>query len=137
MAAGRGGGPFVGVSAVVVRGGRVLLGLRRGSLGAGTWGFPGGKVETGEDPTETVRRELLEETGLVATAIEPIRWTSDIIPGPDQHFVTLHHRVRAGGEPAILEADKVDRWSWFAPDELPAAVFAPSASLFAGGWRLG
>jgi hypothetical protein len=35
-------GPLVGVSAVVVREGAVLLGRRRGAHGSGTWAFRGG-----------------------------------------------------------------------------------------------
>ena len=129
-------GPFVGVSAIVVRDGAVLFGRRRGSIGDGTWAFPGGKVDAGEDPADTVRRELLEETGLVARSVRPIAWTSDLIPGAGQHFITLHHVVVAdGGEPIVREVDKVESWSWFDWDELPSPVFAPAAALIASGWR--
>ena len=48
---------------------RVLLG-QRASLPR-RWAFPGGKVETDETPLEAARRELTEETGLVAVS-EPV-----------------------------------------------------------------
>jgi 8-oxo-dGTP diphosphatase len=131
-------GPLVGVSAVVVRGGLVVVGRRRGSHGAGSWAFPGGKVEPGEDPRDVVVRELDEETGLRAVRVEPIAWTSDLLThGEDTlHFITLHHLVEvARGEPVVREADKVEDWRWVACDDIPEPVFAPAASLLATGWR--
>ena len=84
-------GPFVGVSAIVTRDGAVLVGRRRGAHGVGTWAFPGGKPDPGEHPRDTVRRELLEETGLTARTVEPVAWTSDVIADSAQHYITLHH----------------------------------------------
>jgi 8-oxo-dGTP diphosphatase len=128
-------GPFVGVSAIVARGGAVLLGRRRGAHGAGTFAFPGGKPEPGEHPSDTVRRELLEETGLAAREVRPLAWTSDVFADGDLHFVTLHHLVDADGEPEVREPDKVETWGWYAWDALPEPLFAPAASLLADGWR--
>jgi 8-oxo-dGTP diphosphatase len=128
-------GPFVGVSAIVVRDGAVLIGRRRGAHGAGTWAFPGGKSDPGEHPSDTVRRELLEETGLAARSVQPVAWTSDVFADGDMHFITLHHLVDAVGEPAVREPDKVEVWRWYPCDELPEPLFAPAASLIAGGWR--
>ena len=54
----------VGVAVIVRRKGHVLMGLRKGSHGAGTWSFPGGHLETGETVTMCAARELLEETGV-------------------------------------------------------------------------
>jgi 8-oxo-dGTP pyrophosphatase MutT (NUDIX family) len=71
-------GPFLGVSAIVARDGAVLLGRGRGAHGAGTFAFPGGKPDPGEHPSNTVRRELLEETGLAACSIRAVAWTSDV-----------------------------------------------------------
>jgi 8-oxo-dGTP diphosphatase len=129
-------GPYLGVSAVVVREGRMLLGRRRGAHGAGTWSFAGGKVDPGEHPSDTARRELLEETGLRALTAEPLVWTSDVFAGDGLHYVTLHHHVVVDeGEPRICEPDKVDEWLWFAWDSPPEPMFGPAASLFASGWR--
>jgi 8-oxo-dGTP diphosphatase len=128
-------GPFVGTSAVVVRGGLVLLGRRLGAHGAGEWSFPGGKVDAGEPPAAAAARELAEETGLVATSVTPIGWTNDVFAAEGLHFVTLHHLVEATGEPEVLEPDKVEGWSWHAWDALPDPLFAPIRSLVADGWR--
>lgn len=128
-------GPFVGASAIVARNGAVLLGRRRGAHGAGTFAFPGGKPEPGEHPVDTVRRELLEETGLTARVVTPIAWTSDVFTDANLHFVTLHHLVDADGEAKVREPDKVEAWAWYAWDALPEPLFAPAASLLATGWR--
>ena len=62
--------PVVGVGAVVIRDGRVLL-IRRGKEPLrGRWLVPGGTVELGETLEEAVVREILEETGLEVTPIE-------------------------------------------------------------------
>lgn len=47
-------------AALILRGDRILIAQRETLL----WEFPGGKIETGEDPRDTVRRELQEELGL-------------------------------------------------------------------------
>ncbi|WP_354700704.1 MutT/NUDIX hydrolase [Paraconexibacter sp. AEG42_29] len=128
-------GPLVGASAIVVRDGRVLLGRRRGAHGAGTWSFPGGKVDAGEAPATAVARELEEETGLIARAVTRVTWTDDVFPDDGLHYVTLHHLVEAVGEPARREPEKVDGWSWHRWDALPEPLFAPVASLVETGWR--
>ncbi len=60
--------PIIGVGGVVVAGSRVLLVRRATEPLKGEWSVPGGMLELGEKLRDGVRREVLEETGLV---IEP------------------------------------------------------------------
>ena len=60
---------IIPVSAAIItkaeKGGSVLVGRRRQGLSdSGKWEFPGGKILPGEDPGETVRREIEEEFGI-------------------------------------------------------------------------
>ncbi len=56
--------PIIGVGAVIVEGGRVLLVRRDTEPLRGEWSVPGGMLELGEKLRDGVRREALEETGV-------------------------------------------------------------------------
>ena len=56
--------PIVGVGAVIICDGRILLERRKNDPGKGKWSIPGGLVELGESTEQTVIREVKEETDL-------------------------------------------------------------------------
>ncbi len=80
--------PAVTAFAFVERDGRYLVLRREHEPHRGDWDLPGGFVECGETPAEAVTRELREETGLDAEALELLgaykstygagRWTVDV-----------------------------------------------------------
>ena len=97
----------------------VLLGQRRGAHGAGSWAFPGGHLEHGEEWGACAARELAEETGL---ALPPHRFSAggvvnDVMRGPPQlHYVTLLQTARLSAEeaarPRNCEPHKCGGWEW-------------------------
>jgi ADP-ribose pyrophosphatase YjhB (NUDIX family) len=115
--------PFIGVGAVIVQDGRVLL-IRRGKAPLlGEWSLPGGVLECGEMLRDATKREALEETGLTVEIGEMLGVYERIIPAGDgrtrYHYVLIDFLCRpAGGEPkAGTDAAEV---RWFSRDELPA-----------------
>lgn len=120
----------VGVAAVVLRDGRVLLGERIGSHGAHTWATPGGHLELGESIEECAKRETFEETGLVVNSFQNLGFTNDIFEKENKHYVTLFVVTSCSiGEPQIIEPEKCKQWKWFNLDELPEPLFLPLTNL--------
>jgi ADP-ribose pyrophosphatase YjhB (NUDIX family) len=106
--------PLVGVGAVVVDEGRVLL-VRRGTEPLkGHWTLPGGLVELGEPLLAAVVREVREETGLIVEPLELIELLDRIHREGERvryHYVIADYlcRVAGGTLRAASDADAV-RW---------------------------
>lgn len=81
--------PIVGVGAVIVDGGRVVLVKRRHEPLAGRWSLPGGSLEVGETLEAGVAREMLEETGL-EVRVGPVVEVFDRILYDDEGRVRYH-----------------------------------------------
>lgn len=64
--------PLVGVGAVAIKNGKILLVRRAFDPGAGKWSIPGGLVEVGEKLSEACSRETEEETGIKVEILELI-----------------------------------------------------------------
>jgi 8-oxo-dGTP diphosphatase len=98
----------VGVYAVCVDADRLLLTrLWEHDVDAGRWTLPGGGMEWGEDPLDTLRRELWEECGLEGEVEGLFELASEVYPpwsGYDAlHQLRIVYRVRVSGEPRVVE----------------------------------
>ena len=107
--------PVVGVLAVALTPGHVLLVQRRNPPDAGLWGFPGGKVEAGETVAEAALRELSEETGLIARP-GPQLGTKDVLHHDDDGRLLFHYFlvalacIGADGDPVAADDAAEARW---------------------------
>lgn len=103
-----------------------LLLQRRGD--DDSWGIPGGALELGESLEDAARRELTEETGLVAGALELL----DVYSGPgfflrypngdEAYVVGATFRTRAvSGVPKVDGRESVEL-RYFALDAIPSTM---------------
>lgn len=110
-------------AALVADDGRVLLAQRpEGKALAGTWEFPGGKLEPGESPEAALARELEEELGITAPALDPFTFAS--FAYPDFHLVMLLYWCRHWqGVPHGRDGQAL---RWERPADMPALPMPPA-----------
>lgn len=98
-----------------------LIGMRKGSHGAGTYALPGGHLEFGETTEECAAREVLEETGLQVSNLQFLTATNDYMEAEGKHYVTLFMvgvRDSENEDPRVLEPEKCEGWEWITWKEL-------------------
>jgi 8-oxo-dGTP diphosphatase len=108
---------LVAACALIDPDGRVLIAQRpEGKAMAGLWEFPGGKVEGGERPEESLIRELREELGIVVKedCLAPLTFASHRYPA-FHLLMPLYVCRRWDGIVAAREGQKL---KWVRPNEL-------------------
>ncbi len=133
--------PLVGVGAIIVHEGRVLLVLRGTEPARGRWSIPGGLIEVGEALAEAVIREVREETGLQVEPLELVELLDRIHRDGDRvryHYVIADYlcRVVGGTLHAASDADAarwVERAEW---NSNGAIVLDPiTVRVIEAGWQ--
>jgi ADP-ribose pyrophosphatase YjhB (NUDIX family) len=112
--------PLIGVGAVIVEDGRVLLVKRGHPPLAGEWSIPGGVLEVGELLREAAVREAREETGLLVEPGEILGVFDRLIRTGDRvqyHYVLIDFLCRriSGDVQPGSDADEV---RWFTAEEI-------------------
>ena len=108
---------LVAACALIDTDGRVLLAERpTGKSMAGLWEFPGGKIEAGERPEQTLIRELKEELGIVVKepCLAPLTFASHAYP--DFHLLMPLFVCRRWEE--TVTALEGQRLAWVRPNRL-------------------
>ena len=119
----------VGASVIVVdEENRVLLQLRSDNH---CWGYAGGSVELDEPVEDAAKRELFEETGLIAMELELF----GVFSGKDTHYIypngdevsniDIVYICRKYTGSLICQEGEVDKLKFFKPNELPDNIFEP------------
>lgn len=113
--------PIVGVGAVILKEGKLLLVKRGNEPAKGKWSIPGGVVELGENLEEAVTRETKEETGLDVEAQRLVdvvdQMETDEAGRVKYHFVIVDYLLKIKSGEAIAGSD-VDELKWVALNEV-------------------
>jgi len=113
--------PVVGVGAVVIKDGKVLLVKRGIAPSKGMWAIPGGSLELGETLQQGAEREILEETGVVVEAGKPF-YSFDFFERDDDDRIRFHYVIvdmmadYISGD--VQGADDALEARWVSPEEL-------------------
>jgi 8-oxo-dGTP diphosphatase len=116
---------LVAACALVDADGRVLIAQRpAGRPMAGLWEFPGGKVEAGERPEDTLIRELKEELGIIVdeACLAPLTFASHSYP-QFHLLMPLYVCRRWQGTVMALEGQKL---AWVRPNRLREYPMPPA-----------
>ena len=109
--------PIVGVGAVIICNGKILLEKRKNEPGKGKWSVPGGLVELGESVEQTVMREVEEETGLEVEKPEHIDVVDNVVRDDNDeikyHFVIIDYFVKLKGG-TVKAASDAEELKWVA-----------------------
>jgi len=133
--------PLLGVGAVIVDRGRVLLVRRGNEPMKGHWTLPGGLLELGERLMDGVVREVQEETGLLVECLELIELIDRIHREGTRvqyHYVIADYlcRVTGGDLKAASDADVVrwvEREEWIVQGAL--SLDSLTVQVVEAGWR--
>lgn len=107
--------PIRVTGALITDGDKILIARRApGQSLAGHWEFPGGKVEPGETPEESLRRELYEELGIVAEVGEHFATSVHHHPRGTIELQVYFARIKSGQ--LVLKVH--DAVAWVTPGEL-------------------
>jgi 8-oxo-dGTP diphosphatase len=123
--------PIVGVGAVILVDGKVVLIKRRFEPLAGQWSLPGGTLEVGESLEAGTAREILEETGLVVEVGPVIEVFDRILFDSDKrvryHFVLIDYLCRPTGG-TLCHGSDVDDAVLADPSDLERYRLTPKAT---------
>lgn len=115
---------------------RILLVKASRGFTKGTWNIPGGFVTYGEPPEESMRREMLEETGLALRLEKLLGVFTQKFASP--YFMRGHmYAARAEGTALKLKADEIADAQWFSLEEARRLLMNPFARRALGAWDQG
>jgi len=98
-------------AAVIEKDGKVLLAKRmKGTHREGRWEFPGGRVEIGENPRDTIKREIREELGIDIEVKEIFEISSHVYEDDDKQVILIAFKCEfKGGD---IDKKEVADYAW-------------------------
>ena len=107
-------------AALIVRDGKILMGLREYQKGNPVWTFPGGRCELGEKPEDGLRRETIEEIGITDLDIVKLLGKKKGMYRDETGVdVVSMFKCTTHQDPQLCEPEKFLEWRWLDPNDLP------------------
>lgn len=106
---------------IVARDTNRFLMLHRVNYPSGTWSALAGGMEDGEDPIETVKREIGEEIGLDPSLVHGIKIVGISHAMGHPHYVMVGF-VDREFKVSNLKKDENDKYGWFSVNNLPSPL---------------
>lgn len=125
--------PKVGVGALVIEQGRILLVRRAMTPERGKWSIPAGFLDYGDDPRETAVEEVRQETNLqveITELLDVYHNPQALQEGGASVFILYRARLIGG---RLAAGDDASEAAFFAPDSLPILAFASTRDAI-GRW---
>lgn len=113
-----------GAKVVVLGPDRTVLLIRHSYVGSETWMLPGGGVQRGEDAAVAAAREVLEETGILPTAIRLHGEFLDTTRGARNH-ISIY--IGEGASEPQCDGREIVAAAWHPIDALPSNIASGSA----------
>jgi len=122
-----------GAYGIVIKEGKILLSLKKTGPYKDFWDLPGGKIEFGETPEETLKRELLEEVAICGNNFQLLFVGNNIAEYKEQkgkykfHHLGIVYKVKEFLRLSNLICEETN--SWFLLNEMPEKL-TPFAKQF-------
>lgn len=110
------------VAAIITDGKRILATQRKEGEFAGQWEFPGGKIESGEEPKVALRREIQEELDASITVQEYVTTVGHEYPA----FYVVMHCYLCTLDEAYFELKEHSKALWLEKDALYSVNWLPA-----------
>lgn len=102
---------------LIVKDGKILLGMKKRGFGMGKWNGFGGKLDAGESIEDATKRETLEECGIAINTMEKVGVNTFTFEGdPISLEVHIYKTEDFSGE--VIETEEMQP-QWFAPEDIP------------------
>jgi 8-oxo-dGTP diphosphatase len=115
--------------------GRILL-LKRDHTahGQGRWCLPGGKLDYGDSPENTVAKEMKEETGLDVVDVKFLFYQNSLPVAPEtMHCLNLYFSCTCGT--GVMLNEESAEFAWVRPEEAPGYEPVFGAVEAIGRWE--
>jgi len=136
----------LGVYGLVIKNGKVLLVKKARGAYTGKYDLPGGSIEHGEKPIDTLKREMQEETGTLVNQANIMCANSVVVNWlhhdemESMHHIGIIYEVEINTDNVKSDADGLDSLGalWYLIEDLNKDILSPLAyeALLSKGYNI-